>query len=101
MKIDYYPWKVKTLVDWINTEKLNYKSPSEFAKAIGISLEVLLSWTISHEPIITLEQLYLLANYRKWTLAEVLSWLNIASTHLDYLISNAVDPLFVQESSAS
>lgn len=96
MKIDYYPWKAKTLVDWINTEKLKYKSPSEFARAIGISLDVLLSWTVSHEPIITLEQLYLLASYRNWMLAEVLSWLDIAPAHLDYLISNAIDPLFVQ-----
>lgn len=95
MKIDYYPWNARALVDWTTFEKLSYKNPAEFAAALEISLITLLDWTTSPEPVITLDHLYALAKYRRCTLAETIEWLGITSSHLDFLISNAIDPLFV------
>jgi hypothetical protein len=86
MKIDYYPWNVQALVDWLSAEGALYTNPGEFAAALGISRVTLRRWKGSHLPDITLEEIYSLARYRRCSLEATIQWLGITPMHLDLLV---------------
>lgn len=89
MRVAYYPWNLRKLVNWLNTERPGYESPIIFAESLGVPLERLQLWTINQLPAISLEDLNALSKYRQCSLNQVVEWLEITPSHLSSLLQES------------
>ena len=84
--VDYYPWKILTLMNWLKSQASTERELQELANELEIPRYVLNDWLRVSAPLawstITPEQIQLIARYRGWSFDKTRDWLGISSEHL-------------------
>ncbi|MGF1524039.1 MAG: hypothetical protein ACFBSF_17110 [Leptolyngbyaceae cyanobacterium] len=84
--VDYYPWKILTLVTWLKSHAPTQRELQKLAKDLEIPEHILNDWLRVSSPLawstITRRQIQLIARYRGWSFDKTQEWLGISSEHL-------------------
>lgn len=99
--VNYYPWRIHVLADWIDLELSRWRTIDELAKNLRVPRYVLQNWQKFLSPCITLEQIQAIANYRVWSFERTVRWLDICSAHLEDLQAFSEASTKVQQLSAT
>ncbi|MEA5449882.1 hypothetical protein VB780_14980 [Leptolyngbya sp. CCNP1308] len=91
MSTAYYPWNVQALVEWLELELSYHGSDRDLSTALQIHPHTLSHWLKAAWPVITLQDIRGIAQYRGWSLHQTLRWLELQPAHVDTLIGE--DPL--------
>lgn len=87
--VDYYPWKILTLVNWLKSQASTQNDLQKLAEELDIPRSVLDDWLRVSSPLawstITPQQIHLIARYRSWSFDQTREWLGISSEHLAQL----------------
>lgn len=89
MMVNYYPWKVQDLGNWLRLEIATGKSLQDLAEGLQIPRHILNEWLSVSSPFtwstITQDQIEGIAYYRGWSFRKTLEWLGVGSAHLEEL----------------
>lgn len=86
MTINHYPWNVQALTTWINQEVARGRTPESLAAALNVSPDVIQGWLFSPAPLISLEEVRAIAQYRGWGIDRTLEWLGITPAHWEEML---------------
>lgn len=85
----YYPWNAEVLVRWLK-EELHHHGKQHLEDALKIQKQVLRSWLTAPLPAITLAQIHAIADYRGWSVNQVIEWLELRPGHVQELAAQNI-----------
>jgi len=95
--VNYSPWHIQKLVDWLRLELSVGKSSQELAENLCVSQDLLDDWLTLPLPNITLDNIRSIAHYRGWSVDRTAQWLGISSNHLAELKQWALMDLWLEQ----
>jgi hypothetical protein len=87
MTTSYYPWNVQVLIRWLKQELTAQGNLRDLATALQVPIPVLMDWFKGAMPIITLQHIRGIAQYRGWSVQQTLGWLELKPAHVEELIA--------------
>ncbi|TVQ10248.1 MAG: hypothetical protein EA368_07780 [Leptolyngbya sp. DLM2.Bin27] len=81
----YYPWNTNVLAKWIKQE-LDHYEKQHLEAVLQIQKHVIRSWLSDPMPVITLDHIYSIAQYRGWKVNQVIDWLGLQPGHVQQLM---------------
>lgn len=91
MAIDFYPWNVRALVEWLQLEMSYHPNRQDLAEKLDLPYSVLRHWLTSANPTLELNHLHAISHYRRQSLTSTIAWLELKPAHVEALLAEASD----------
>lgn len=85
----YYPWNTNALMEWLKQE-LDHHDKTYLQAALRIQRHVIRSWLSNPIPTITMAQIWAIADYRGWSVNQVINWLELQPSHVQELADQTI-----------
>ena len=85
----YYPWNTNALISWLKQELVHHEK-QHLEAALHIQRHVIRAWLSDPIPTITLAQIHAIANYRGWSVNQVIDWLELRPGHVQELAAQTI-----------
>lgn len=87
MQLNYYPWKITALMDWLNDEISAQGSIQILSKQLSIPPQTLSQWLRGLNDHITFSHIQSIARYKGWSIQATADWLEIKPAHWQELLA--------------